>query len=215
MFINRGIMMIGAVLCVLLLGLTVKALSWWRGEIDLTRLKPGDIIFQESTSSQSSAIALATHSRYTHMGIIYINGSDYFVLEATQPVKLTDLHTWINRGKDKHIVVKRLAHTTGFSPNAIARSKAIVKHMEGKEYDAYFEWSDDRLYCSELVWKIYKQVLHIELAPLRTLGSLDLSSAEVRKKLAERYGDSIPLEQPVVTPADIFESGKLITVLED
>ena len=34
-------------------------------------IKEGDIIFQTSTSSQSKAIQLATHSKYSHVGIIF------------------------------------------------------------------------------------------------------------------------------------------------
>ncbi len=38
----------------------------------------GDIIFQESKSSQSKAIQLATNSRYSHMGIIYITRWNHY-----------------------------------------------------------------------------------------------------------------------------------------
>ena len=39
---------------------------------ELNLLKNGDIIFQNSLSSQSRAVEMATHSKYTHCGIIYI-----------------------------------------------------------------------------------------------------------------------------------------------
>ena len=68
----------------------------------------GDIIFQTSKSSQSKAIQLATNSKYSHMGIIYENNGRYFVYEAVQPVKLTPLKEWIDRGEDEHYVVKRI-----------------------------------------------------------------------------------------------------------
>jgi uncharacterized protein YcfL len=45
-------------------------------------LKDGDIIFQTSQSAQSKAIQAATHSKYSHCGIIYKEGSNYFVFEA-------------------------------------------------------------------------------------------------------------------------------------
>ena len=35
-------------------------------------IQNGDLIFQTSTSSQSKAIQLATNSKYSHVGIIYI-----------------------------------------------------------------------------------------------------------------------------------------------
>ena len=75
------------------------------------KIQNGDIIFQTSKSGQSKAIQLATNSKYSHMGIIYENEGDYFVYEAVQPVKLTPLTEWINRGENKHYVIKRLKNS--------------------------------------------------------------------------------------------------------
>src|SRR5690606_9813334 len=73
-----------------------------------SKLQDGDIIFHTSTSSQSKAIQAATHSKYSHMGIIYHMDNGIYVFEAVQPVKLTPLKDWIKRGKGQHYVVKRL-----------------------------------------------------------------------------------------------------------
>ncbi|MDH3629322.1 MAG: hypothetical protein OES25_16925, partial [Acidobacteriota bacterium] len=54
-----------------------------------TSYRNGDIIFHESRSSQSEALRLAMNSRYTHMGVIYINDGKPFVYEAVGPVKVT------------------------------------------------------------------------------------------------------------------------------
>ena len=62
-------------------------------------LRDGDLIFQTSLSGQSRAIQEATGSKYSHCGIIYRDGCDYFVYEAVQPVKSTPLAQWIARGK--------------------------------------------------------------------------------------------------------------------
>ena len=40
-------------------------------DINKLLIQDGDIIFQNSNSSQSKAIELATKSKYTHMGIIF------------------------------------------------------------------------------------------------------------------------------------------------
>ena len=55
------------------------------------QLKDGDIIFQTTQSSQSKAIQLATHSRYSHVGIVYFDKRQPMVLEAVQPVRVTPL----------------------------------------------------------------------------------------------------------------------------
>ena len=76
-----------------------------------TEFQNGDIIFQTSTSGQSKAIQIATDSKYSHMGIIYKEGKDFFVYEAIQPVKLTPLTDWIKRGENEHYVVKRIKNS--------------------------------------------------------------------------------------------------------
>jgi ABC-type multidrug transport system fused ATPase/permease subunit len=120
-------------------------------------IQSGDIIFHTSTSSQSKAIQLATHSKYSHMGIIYQKGASFFVYEAVQPVKLTPLNVWIDRGLNGQYVVKRLQNADELiNPQSLQRMQNIGERFSGKNYDLYFEWSDDKIYCSELVWKIYK-----------------------------------------------------------
>ncbi len=61
------------------------------------------------------------------------------------------------------------------------------------------------------MWKLY-QAAGIELAPLAKLGSFDLSDPAVRQILKQRYGDKVPLDEPVIAPSAIFDSPLLITV---
>ena len=42
------------------------------------------------------------------MGIIYLERGKPFVFEAIQPVKLTPLKEWIDRGENGYCVIKRL-----------------------------------------------------------------------------------------------------------
>jgi hypothetical protein len=63
-----------------------------------------------------------------------------------------------------------------------------------------------------LVWKIYKRGLGIELGALKKLQSFDLSHPVVKKKLKERYGNNIPLNENVIAPQGIFDSALLETI---
>jgi hypothetical protein len=176
-------------------------------------LRNGDLIFQASLSSQSKAIQLATKSRYSHCGIVYQEGKDFYVFEAVQPVKRTPLQKWIARGEGGKYVVKRLKNAEAVLTDAVIKKmQEEGARMKGKNYDLTFEWSDDRIYCSELIWKIYQRAAGIELGKLQKLKEFDLSSRVVRKKMQERYGDNIPWEEPVVSPAAVFESDLLFTV---
>lgn len=176
----------------------------------------GDIIFQTSKSNQSKAIQLATKSKYSHMGIIYFQEGKPFVFEATQPVKITPMQEWIDRGEDALFVVKRLKNANNIlTPKAKQKMKQVGEEYVGKNYDIYFEWADDRIYCSELVWKIYKKACGIEVGKLEKLKDFDLSSVPVKAKLAERYGNNIPMEELVISPESIYQSDKLITVFKN
>ncbi|HXA02292.1 MAG TPA: YiiX family permuted papain-like enzyme [Cytophagaceae bacterium] len=176
-------------------------------------IQDGDLIFQSSMSSQSKAIQLATHSKYSHCGIIFKEGKDYIVFEAIQPVKKTPLDKWIGRGNDGHYVIKRLKNSEKvLTPVVTNKMKEVSKGFEGKNYDLYFEWTDNKIYCSELIWKIYQRATGVEIGKLERLKSFDLGNTIVKQKMKERYGNKIPLEESVISPASIFDCPLLETV---
>lgn len=173
----------------------------------------GDIIFQTSQSKQCTAVRIATRSIYSHCGIIYIEKNKVYVYEAVGPVKMNPFSEWIQHGKDSKYVVKRLKNaSTELTPDIFSKVKASGAKYKGKSYDIYFGWSDDKIYCSELVWKIYKQGANIEVGKLQKLKEFDLSSKEVKAILKERYGDDVPLDEIVISPQSIFDSELLVTV---
>ena len=172
------------------------------------------MIFHTYQSAQSRAIQLATHSAWSHCGIIYKEGKSWQVFEAVQPVKRTPLADWVARGQGGHFVTKRLRDAaTALTPAALARLKAASRTMLGHNYDLYFGWSDDRIYCSELIWKVYARGLGRRLGQLQHLRDFDLSHPAVQAKLRERYGPNLPLDETVISPVSIFESPELVTVL--
>jgi hypothetical protein len=175
-------------------------------------VRDGDIVFQTSHSSQSAAIQRATHSPYSHMGMVLHRNGKPYVLEAVGPVKYTPLAEWIARGVGGKCVVKRLSDVRVMTPQAVKKLREAAQSLEGKPYDLAFAWSDDRVYCSELVWKLYDRALGIDIGQLQPLRTLDLSDPVVRAKLHERYGKNLPLEEPVITPAAMFNAGVLETV---
>jgi uncharacterized protein YycO len=177
--------------------------------------KNGDIIFQTSQSRQSLAIQNATRSPYSHMGIVYIRDGKPFVFEAVEPVHSTPLQAWIDRGEGKHFVVRRLKNAAeALTREALDRMLEEGKPFEGRHYDLVFEWTDEKLYCSELVWKIYNRALGLEIGKLQTISEFDLSDPAVQGKIRERWGGSPPPDQIVISPVAIFENDLLVTVYE-
>ena len=181
----------------------------------ITDLKDGDLIFQTSQSSQCKAVRIATNSKFSHCGIVYKINNEYFVYEAVQPVKLTKLEQWITHGKDNKYLVKRLKNRDAvLGVYALQKMKDYGNKFLNKNYDLYFEWSDDKIYCSELLWKIYKDGAGIELCKLEKLKSFNLKNPTVQVILKERYGNNIPMEEAVVAPCQIVDS-KILEIVID
>lgn len=170
----------------------------------------GDIIFQISRSSQSKAIQLATHSDYSHTGMIVIRDSKPYVFEAVGPVVYTPLSSWIAHGEDSKYIVRRVSG--GLSSPQQQKLIQTAKRYLGKPYDIAFSWTDERQYCSEVVWKVYQNALGMRIGKLQKLKEFDLNQPVVRAKLKERYGKNIPLNETVISPQAVFDAPQLETV---
>jgi len=130
---------------------------------------------------------------------------------------MTPFDDFVKRGKGKHYVVKRLKNSDEIftTPGVLEKmTNLFYDKFSGKPYDIYFEWSDDKKYCSELVWKIYKETVNIEIGKLEELRDFDLTSDKVKQKMKERYKDKIPLDEKVISPGTMFDSDKLVTIVE-
>jgi hypothetical protein len=183
------------------------------GELWAAQLQNGDIIFQTSHSTQSLAIQKATHSKYNHVGIVFFRAGKAYVFEAAKTVRYTPLDKWLAQGSGGHCAVKRLHDAKRIiNTGNLAKLRQAAARLQGKLYDPMFEWSDERIYCSELVWKIYKQGLGIRVGRLRKLRDFDLSDPIVKAMLKERYGSNVPMNETVVSPGDIFVSDNLADV---
>ena len=170
----------------------------------------GDIVFHESKSRQSPVIKLAQHSRWTHCGIVFHIGEKVYVYEAVEPVKYTPLKDWIARGKNGEYCVKRLKSPL---PDAtLEKMKTVGAKYKGKHYDTLFQWSDNRMYCSELVWKIYSHGADIELCPPGRFSDIPIDNPFVKKLIKERYGNKFDPTEQIVSPAALYKSKLLETV---
>ena len=173
-------------------------------------LRDGDIIFHTSRSAQSAAIQRATHSPYSHMGVVLYRAGKPYVFEAIATVRYTPLESWIARGDGGRYVVKRLDRP--LHPEEMKKLHEAAKTYAGKPYDLYFEWTDARIYCSELVWKMYRDATGLEIGARQKLRELDLTDPAVKAKMSERYGKNIPLDERMISPAAMYESRLLKSV---
>ncbi|RQP21506.1 YiiX family permuted papain-like enzyme [Piscinibacter terrae] len=178
-------------------------------------LNDGDLVFQTSRSSQSIAVQRATGSKYSHMGMVVHRHGKPYVLEAISTVQYTPLDQWVARGIGHHFIAKRLRDAdTQLTPQALQQLREAGGRFVGRPYDLVFGWSDDSIYCSELVWKAYDRALGIRIGTLQHVRDFNLSDPAVKTKMQERYGTRIPLDETVISPASMFDSPLLVTVSE-
>lgn len=177
-------------------------------------LKEGDIIFQANDGGQGLAIQLATKSPLTHCGLLFKEDGKWMVYEAVQPVRVTPLEQFAINGDDGSYVVRRMKDAdNALNEESLTKMRDYLKSQVGKNYDAQFGWGDDRIYCSELVWKAYKEATGEELSELKKMGEHDIfSNPEVRRQVEERWPGVLPLDEPMVSPQAVYESNLLLTV---
>lgn len=189
------------------------------GWFSAPELKNGDIVFQESQSSQSRAISAGTKSPITHMGIIYIQNNKTYVYEAVSPltksVGLTPYKSWVNRGRGHRVWVKRLdADVKKLDAKTLKKMKRVGRRYEGKPYDTLFQWNDRSIYCSELVFDIYDKALGIKLGKVQKVRDLNLKPKSVQRLIKRRLGNQLNLNEKIITPVSIFNDKRLKTIIE-
>jgi uncharacterized protein YycO len=129
---------------------------------------------------------------------------------------MTLLEDWISHGKESKYVVQRIKNANKIlTKEVVAKMKSYGKSMNNKDYDLYFEWSDEKIYCSELVWKIYKYGANIELCKTKKLKDFNLNSPIVKNIMKERYGNKIPYNEAVVAPSQLYESEMVETIFNN
>ena len=164
-------------------------------------VKEGDVIFQTSQSEQSPLIQIGTRSMITHCGIVVMKGSKPYVLETQRTIVLTPFDKFIARGVDSKYWLKR---------SNKENIKIKYKSYLGKPYDLAFRFDNDKYYCSELIYDIYKNQLGIELCkPKKVSDYLILWTDKLPKIEKAMKKRGITKEQYAVAPVDIFNSEHL------
>ncbi len=154
--------------------------------------KEGDIVFQTSKSKQAPFVMIATRSLYTHCGIIVYKNNKPYVLEASNVVKLTSIDEWFNKSRFGDCTTYRVFDKP---------IKINYKKYLGQKYDISFKFNNGRMYCSELVYEIYKNQFGIELCKPRKVKDYHIFG--MKKLLKRRH---INPNQLVVSPSDIANS---------
>lgn len=163
--------------------------------IDVADLQEGDVVFIESQSSQSPYIKVGTMSKWTHCGVVVNTPQGLKVLEASKTVRLTPFANFIGSAKNENWTIKRPKQKL---PGPISYSKYLGMH-----YDLEFKYNNGKMYCSELVWLVYKDQ-GIELCKPRKVSSFFFARIPRVKKLMQKRG--ITMDQQAVAPVDLYKA---------
>jgi|GEM_PF-1162629 len=193
---------------------------------DTPEVLPGDLIFQESKSPQAKAIKEVTGSRYSHCGIVVKRDGKLYVAEAIEPVRvvatenhsLRSIEKWIDAGVDKHAVIKRIRG--GLTQERLQQLEKSMLRFQGKPYDVLFQWSDDKIYCSEFIYDSFndqglEEAQRIPIGEVQTFSKLDLTGDLARNLIKKRYtdeGKQIDQNEKIITPVAVLNDLKLDTV---
>jgi hypothetical protein len=172
-------------------------------------LQNGDIVFIVNPSGQGKAIQLATKSKYTHVGIVFIENGKTMVYHAVEPVSKNTFEEFVDMSADGKYYIRRLKDQTLLTQEKVNKMLTEARSLLGKHYDLAFNWGDDELYCSEFVWKLYNHGLGVDIGKPRPLKEFDLTHPAVQEKLKQRYGKNIPLNENMISPGDMYDSALL------
>lgn len=168
-------------------------------------LVDGDVLLQRSLSAQSVAIEEASGSPLTHVGLYFQREGEPWVIEAVGPVRWVRLDDWIAQGEEGWLVVARHEGVAVLSEEALSTVRREAESFLGTQYDLLFEWSDDVIYCSELVYKAFERGVGLEVGVLTTLGELELDGDAVQALIGQRMATDPNLEELIVTLGSVLD----------
>ena len=124
----------------------------------------GDILFQSLPFSPIIlTIEGSTQSPYSHCGMLAHENGEWLVYEAIGPVRKTPFPDWVNQGRQSRFDAYRLQPTFQHHiPHIITAMQPYL----GMPYDIEYEFGDEEIYCSELIYLAYQEVTGESLVPL-------------------------------------------------
>lgn len=168
--------------------------------------REGDVVFQSLPRGDLvDAIEGITNSPFSHCGVVMKNSGGHWVVhEAIGVVRETPLYLWIVRGRGARIDAWRWRE---IQAKDLAPLRAALAKQAGKRYDYRYAPGDDEIYCSELVFKAYRDAYGVELGVWEKLGDLNWKPFE--KFVREMEDGALPLERPMITPVGVTRSALL------
>ena len=162
---------------------------------DLAALREGDIIFIETESFQSKYVKMGMLSIWSHCGIAVDTPEGVQIMEADSTVRILPVERFVAKSVGGKYIIKR--------PEQQLSKPIEQQKWLGRWYDLKFSFDNEEVYCSELVWLIYKNQ-GIELCPPRKINTHFMARVPMlQRALRER---NISPEQEAVAPCDLLRA---------
>lgn len=182
----------------------------------------GDIVFQDTsvpaaagtapvTLQAGEAIKKLTNSQWSHCGI-YFYRKDLGAVVVDGDGANGKLRTWADwkaRGAKGKVAIYRLKAKLS-EQNVESLWKQATKY-DNRPYDFKFAWDNDTIYCSELVWKAYREAMGVETGTVQKYQDYDLTTPAA-KLLITRPNSWGSLESVLKRPNEPIVSPQSITL---
>lgn len=146
-------------------GPTCKACATVIAPSAYERLRTGDLVFRRGPDLISDAVLAARQGGlYSHVGMILIQDGRPHVVHAVPAetdyeqdrVVLERLEKFASPERALAVSIYRVR---GLESDLIPELEKVAKDVIGKPFDSQFDLStEDRLYCTELVWWVYRRM---------------------------------------------------------
>ena len=167
----------------------------------------GDLVFQALPLDLDLVVAIegVTKSHYSHVGVLHKRNGEWTVIEASSPgVIYTPFEKWKTHGRNKRWAAFRLKAE---HHKKIPQFLLNLHLHTGKEYDFKYELSENKLYCSELVYHAWRKTTGQKMGKLTKIGELNWKP---HQKTIEKYnGGPMPLDRQMISPIELSKASQL------
>ncbi len=173
-------------------------------------MRPGDIILQPLNCWLCSLIELEEGSIYSHMGVVLSVTPEVMIGEANGTVKKIKLSEFLSKteASQRSLLIRfrneKISEAITSTPQKFLET--FEKEFEGAQYDNDFLWHNfdendkEKLYCSEMVAKLFQYYLGIDM-PIKLM-----LYQNYREHWLTYFQGRIPVNQWGNSPADFEKS---------
>ncbi len=164
------------------------------------KMHPGDLLFRKGESVVSRLVDIGdTHSVYSHVGIVFHDTCGWLIVHAVpgetdypgeeERLKVEPVQDYLAPNRAVSFSLQRLALTN--LQIKTLKDKAIEYNIHPPLFDHDFDLDNDKLYCTEFIYKLYLAI------------GIDLTAGHITHlKLPAFNGDYI-------LPSDLMRTHKL------